>query len=198
MTGQIMYRLLTVNDAERYHRIRMECLRSHPGNFGDSYEEQLNIKATRFTKELTEKDSESFWYGAFHGNVLIGITGFIQQKRSKTKHRGDLVQVYVNPHYTHRGIGRALIKLTLDKAFNTATIEHILLSVVYSNDKAIALYKDFGFVQYGFIENYFKSNNVYSAQVFMVLSRYNSKNLHGAQKEKALNEFLQKLRTALN
>lgn len=196
--SQISYRLLTLEDAESYHSIRLECLKNYPENFGDSYEEELLISDSRFRQELTQQNNHSFWYGAFDAGKLIGISGFIQQKRMKTKHRGDLVQVYVNPGFANRGIGSRLIQLTIDKAFESASVEKILLSVVYSNDKAIALYKKFGFVQYGFIENYFKKNDTYSSQVFMALSRHVYSNLERVQKEQVFNEFLLKLRMSLN
>lgn len=198
MTNQISYRLLTVSDAEGYHHARLECLKNHPDSFGDTFEEELNIEVSRFIKELTEENNHSFWYGAFDANKLIGISGFIQQKRIKTKHRGDLVQVYVYPAFTNQGIGRRLVKLTIDKAFENVEIEQILLSVVHSNDKAITVYKKFGFIEYGFIENYFKKDGAYSSQLFMVLPRHDHKNLHRIQKEQTFNDFLLKLRSLYN
>ena len=198
MSHQIAYRLLTIHDAERYHRIRLECLQNHPGHFGSTYEEELDLEAARFIKELTEVNNHSFWFGAFDADKLIGIAGFIQQKRMKTRHRGDLVQVYVDPSFTHKGIGKQLVALTIDKAFENADIEQILLSVVESNNKAIALYKKLGFVERGFIENYFKKDGAYSSQVFMVLPKHDLKSSDRKGKEQNFNEFLLKLRSLYN
>ena len=198
MSNHIVYRLLTIHDAERYHQIRLECLRNHPDHFGSTYEEEMDIETTRFIKELTEENNHSFWFGAFDAEKLVGIAGFVQQKRLKTRHRGELVQVYVHPSMTHKGIGKELLTLTIDQAFSNTEIEQIFLSVVESNNKAVALYKKFGFVECGFIENYFKKDGIYSSQVFMVLPKLDFKDFGNNWKERTFNEFLLKLRSLYN
>lgn len=171
MVQDVVYRLLTPHDAEGYHKARLQCLRYYADYFGDSYEEELVIGTTRFMKEFVSDESCSFLYGAFSAKTLIGTCGFLQQKRIKTRHRGDLVQLYIDPSFAGGGIGSKLVQLTIEKAFENSVIDQILLSVVYSNSKAIGLYKKFGFVQYGLIENYFKKDNKSSSQLFMVLTR---------------------------
>jgi ribosomal protein S18 acetylase RimI-like enzyme len=170
---QIVYRLLNSTDRERYRRVRLECLTNYPDYFGDSYEEEINADPSKFEKTFLLGSDHSFLYGAFSQGILIGISGFIHQKRIKTGHRGDLVQVYVDPSFSGQGIGSRLIELTIAKAFDNIFINQILLSVVRSNDRAIKLYKEFGFVKYGVVENYFKVANRSWAQVFMALTRQN-------------------------
>src|SRR5690242_18306876 len=132
MGRKIVYRLLTVPDAAGYHSIRLECLKNYPNNFGDTYEEEQRISSSRFLSELSQKQNHSFWYGAFDDQQMVGIAGFIQEKRLKTRHRGSLVQVYTSPSHSNMGIGNSLIKLTIEKAFENPEIEQILLSVVYT------------------------------------------------------------------
>jgi len=192
MGRKILYRLLTVQDAASYHSIRLECLKNYPNNFGDTYEEEQRISSSRFLSELSQKQNHSFWYGAFDDQQLVGIAGFIQEKRLKTRHRGSLVQVYTSPSHSNMGIGNSLIKLTIEKAFENPEIEQILLSVVYTNEKAISLYKRFGFAEYGLIEDYFKSGEVYSSQLFMTLKRYDRPGLYKSKKEQLFKEFATK------
>ena len=198
MSDEVKYRLLAAEDAERYHSLRLECLRNNPGNFGDSLEEELEVKTSRFKAELNQEKGVSFWYGAFSAGRLIGISGFIQQRRTKARHRGDLIQVYTSPGFANRGIGSALVKLTVEKAFSKPEIEQILLSAVQSNEKAIALYKKLGFVEYGSIENYFKKDGVYSSQLFMALWKNEAARLHQIQKENAYKQFALRLRLLFN
>lgn len=181
--SEINFRLLDSNDQEGYRRIRLECLTNYPEYFGDSYEEEINTDPTKFEKVFISNDDHSFLYGAFSKSTLIGISGFIQQKRLKTRHRGDLVQVYVAPSFSGQGIGSRLIQLTIAKAFEIVVINQILLSVVLSNHHAIRLYKKFGFVQCGVIVNYFKLADHSWSQVFMALTKQgyiNNKNLEGS------------------
>jgi RimJ/RimL family protein N-acetyltransferase len=193
MINNIDYRLLTHCDAASYQGLRLECLRNHPENFGDTLEEALEADASLFSTGLKDRNSCSFWFGAFFENKLIGISGFRQQKRTKTKHRGDLIQVYTSPAYEGRGVATNLLRLTIDKAFQDERIEQIVLSVVYSNERAISLYGKFGFVQYGFLKDYFKKDRVYSSQLFMVVSRGDHEKLDRFQKEKAFHNFAAKL-----
>ena len=170
---RIIYRLLNSTDRERYRRVRLECLANYPDYFGDSYEEEINGDPSKFEKTFLLGDDHSFLYGAFSQGILIGISGFIHQKRIKAGHRGDLVQVYVDPSFSGQGIGSRLIELTIAKAFDNIFINQVLLSVVRSNDRAIKLYQKFGFVKYGVVENYFRMANRSWAQVFTALTKQN-------------------------
>ena len=174
----IKFRLLDAKDRESYRQIRLESLTNFPEFFGDTYEEEINATALKFDKALKSSDGNSFLMGAFSEDTLIGICGFILDGRMKTSHRGDLVQVYVDPSFSGQGIGSELLKFTIDKAFENGWIDQILLSVVYTNERAINLYKKHWFVSYGMLENYFKWGENNWAQLFMVLTRkeYSGKN----------------------
>lgn len=167
----INFRLLDSKDRESYRQIRLECLTNYPEFFGDTYEEEINAHTLRFDKALRSSDSVSFLMGAFSEDSLIGISGFIQDGRMKASHRGDLVQVYIDPSFSRHGIGSELVGLTIAKAFENKLIDQLLLSVVYTNEKAINLYKKYGFVPYGKLENYFKQGDNSWDQLFMVLTR---------------------------
>jgi ribosomal protein S18 acetylase RimI-like enzyme len=168
--AQIDFRLLKACDLDDYRTLRLECLTNYPDYFGDSYEEEVSA-TNKFYKTLRTNENNSFLYGAFSENRLIGISGFTQDGRMKTRHRGDLVQVYVNPSFSGKGIGKTLIKLTVEKAFENALIDQIHLSVVSTNKNAISLYEKFGFVQFSILENYFKKGNTSWSQAFMLLTR---------------------------
>src|SRR5512143_3165185 len=108
----INFRLLDSKDRESYRQIRLECLTNYPEFFGDTYEEEINAHTLRFDKALRSSDSVSFLMGAFSDDSLIGISGFIQDGRMKASHRGDLVQVYIDPSFSRHGIGSELVRLT--------------------------------------------------------------------------------------
>ena len=110
--------------------------------------------------------------GAFTDyNKMAGICGLVRDLRSKTRHRGEIVQMYVDPSFAGQGIGKTLLRLTVEKTFQNAEIEQIILSVVYTNDKAIKLYERLGFIEYGKLENYFKTGTRYFAQLFLSLAK---------------------------
>lgn len=96
--------------------------------------------------------------------------------RQKTNHRGELVQMYVSPKHNGKGIGRQLIKLTVQKAFDNPNIEQITLGVADKNNKAKQLYEEIGFKKYGKLENYFKTENKSITRCFMCLNKFDYHN----------------------
>lgn len=171
MNFEIEYRVLASGDREIYRQLRLDCLRDNPDYFGTTYEEEEQGEVLRYDNALKATDTKDFLYGAFHKGILIGICGFTQERRMKSSHRGEIHQMYVKPAYTGQGIGTKLLQVTLDKAFKDHLLEHVILGVVNTNEKALNIYRKFGFVQYGHFQNYFKNRDKYWAFVFMALTK---------------------------
>lgn len=167
----VVIRQLGKDDSSSYRQIRAECLQRFPDNFGSTFEEESRIKQLKFESYLLEENADNFMFGAFNEDELIGICGFLRETRNKTKHRGDIVQMYVNPMFAGQGIGNKLLTATIQKAFENGEIEQITLSVVAENASANKAYEKIGFVEYGRLPNYFKQGERYWTQRFMVLER---------------------------
>ena len=96
---QIDYRKLKSSEAPDFRRVRLECLKKFPESFGTLYEDEVG-KAKLYFEELIEQDSaDVFFFGAFAGDDLIGIAGFVRGERTKTRHRGEIAAMYVNPGF---------------------------------------------------------------------------------------------------
>jgi ribosomal protein S18 acetylase RimI-like enzyme len=171
MNSNITYKPLTATDKEQYRKIRLECLQKYPQNFGSLYEDEKTSNNLKFDKIITENNGTDFLYGAFDGENLVGICGAIKESRTKTKHTSEISHMYVQTAYSGKGIGSALVQLTIEKIFSNNTVEQIILGVVQSNVQAIKLYQNAGFVQYGLFENYYKFDNKYESLVLMILKR---------------------------
>lgn len=169
---EIFYRLLAPDDLAGYRRIRISCLEQYPDNFGTTPLEEKNAAVLKLNHSITRPDSCNFTMGAFNAdNQLIGICGFLAETRQKTKHRGEVVQMFVDPAFKGLGIGRTLLQKVIDQAFGSGQIEQIILSAVFENKKAIKLYEQAGFIEYGRLQNYFKSGTGYTTQSFFVLNK---------------------------
>ena len=170
--NKIFYRQLTITDCDEYRRIRLECLKQYPDNFGSTYEEELNAQSLKLDNAIKGTDKGNFAMGAFTAsNKLIGICGLVRELRLKTRHRGEIVQMYIDPAFARQGIGKTLLQLSIENAFQDTETEQIILSVVYTNDKAVKLYKQLGFIEYGRLENYFKIDTRYFTQLFLCLTK---------------------------
>jgi len=169
---KIFYRQLGPTDYTEYRRTRLACLHLFPGYFGSTCEEEFKAGSLKLDKAIKASDKSNFAMGAFtSGADLIGICGFVTDMRLKTRHRGEIVHVFVDPRFEGNGIGRKLLQLTINKAFQNTEIEQIILGVVFTNEKAVTLYKQLGFVEYGRLENYFKMGSQHITQLFLRLAK---------------------------
>ncbi len=166
---RIVYRKLQPADAASYRALRLASLQSSPDNFGSTYAEESK-KPTLFFEALIEKGSqESFMFGAFDESRLIGIAGFIRFASPKIRHRGEIVQVYVDPAYRGQKVGEHLLRELVENAFQLEGIEQIELDVIADNSAATRLYAKLGFEAIGVQRNYFKDGQRYWHQQFMQL-----------------------------
>ena len=130
---EIFFRQLVLEDLAAYRRIRIECLEHYPHNFGTTPAEEINSKTLKLDKAITQPDNCNFAIGVFNAHQkLIGICGFLAETREKTKHRGEVVQMFVDPAYKGQGIGKALLQQVTEKAFSSGLIEQIILSAVFT------------------------------------------------------------------
>ena len=166
-------KLLNRNEFALYKKIRLECMKTYPDNFSTTYEEEANYKTLKLSHIFSDEKTNDFIFGAFIENELVGICGFVHETKIKTKHRGEITQMFVKPNFSKQQIGTKLLQAAIDKAFSNNTIEQINLTVIASNEKAVSLYKKVGFIRYGICENFYKDENNYWAETFMFLTRDN-------------------------
>lgn len=169
---QISYRKLIPGDETAYRRLRLECLKNFPDKFGSGYEEEAKASKLKFEAFIENQSAVNFMFGAFapDGN-LIGIVGFIRGAREKTRHRGEVVQMYVDPKFGGQGIGSRLLRELINAAFKLKDMESLELTVVANNTSAVKLYEKLGFKVFGVQKNYFKAGDKYWNQMFMQLLR---------------------------
>jgi RimJ/RimL family protein N-acetyltransferase len=165
----IIIRKLQPHESTIYREVRLACLKNVPQFFGSSYEEEI-LNPKFFFEAYIETDSpDHVMFGAFDAERLIGITGFNRMARKRASHRGELVQVYVEPGYRGQNLGERLLQYVLDYAFTQEGIEQVQLSVIASNQTAIRLYEKLGFKSFGVQPHYFKVEDGYLDQQFMQL-----------------------------
>lgn len=167
----IVFRLLNKNEHARYRTIWLECLKNHPANFGPDLADESRRSTHKLSHAFGDEPGSDFVCGAFSGEALIGICGFIRETMPKTRHRGHITQMYVSPPAAGKGAGKGLLQAAIAQAFADPAIEQITLTVVSTNKSAIAIYEKAGFKKYGVLENCIKNETGYADDVLMVLTR---------------------------
>jgi RimJ/RimL family protein N-acetyltransferase len=165
----IVIRKLQPHESKVYREIRLACLKNASAYFGSTYEEEILNPKLKFETFIENDSPDHFIFGAFDVEKLIGITGFTRMNRKRDRHRGELVQVYLDANYRGQNIGEKLIRSVVKYAFTMDGLEQIQLSAIASNQSAIKLYEKVGFRTFGVQPRYFKVGNEYVDQQFMQL-----------------------------
>ena len=163
------YRQLVLNDYEQYNKIRSHALDTVPEAFASTNEAEIDNRKERFTNLVTHQFN--FITGAFDGEVLVGMVGFVKEERIKLKHKGLIWGMFVDKSKQGLGIGSKLIKIAINKAFEIDELKQINLSVVATNTSAVKLYEKTGFVFYGLEKDALSVNNQFFDEYLMVRYR---------------------------
>ena len=91
----------------------------------------------------------SLWLVAEDNGTVAGYVG-----SQSVLGEADMMNIAVAPDFRRRGIGRQLVK-RLISALNDRGTHVLLLEVRASNEAAISLYEELGFVQVGRRPNYY-------------------------------------------
>ncbi len=166
---QIIIRKLGPHESAIYREIRLACLKNASDYFGSTYEEEASNPRLKFENFIENGSPDNFMFGAFDHDRLIGITGFKRMERERDRHRGEVVQVYVDASYRGQNVGETLIRSVIEQGFTLEGIEQVQLSAIAHNEKAIKLYEKIGFRTFGIQTNYFKIGDTYTDQCFMQL-----------------------------
>jgi RimJ/RimL family protein N-acetyltransferase len=161
-------RQLNSQDAGKYLNIRLEALQKNPEAFASSYQEEKNQSVEKYINRF-QSPQESITFGAFVEFELVGVVTLVKEKALKLRHRANIVAMYVTPEKRGYGIGKALIKKTIQKAKRIAGIEQIYLTVVTTNESARKLYSTIGFEVFGTEKRALKFDNTYFDEDHMVL-----------------------------
>ncbi|MAG93477.1 MAG: GNAT family N-acetyltransferase [Planctomycetaceae bacterium] len=80
--------------------------------------------------------------------AVIGLLDFECGQRRRIAHRGVL-GLTVHSQYQSRGVGNALLQALIDWAEANPSVDKLALSVAPANERALCLYRKFGFLEEG-------------------------------------------------
>lgn len=166
----MQYRILTSEDAETFHKLRLQGLQETPIAFSSSYEEERDRDLSLVASRLEPTETGAV-FGALDGSNLIGVTGVQRETHTKLAHKAWLWGVYVAPEQRRRGIGRKLILRTLDHAFSRFGVRQVNLGVNTASLAAKSLYEALGFVSFGLERDFQFVNGEFYDEEHMVCRR---------------------------
>ena len=111
-------------------------------------------------KRLTHNDDTQHALVATVAGEVVGNLGLTRFTRPRRAHAGEL-GMGVRDDWQGKGVGSALLAAALDLADNWLGLRRIELQVHADNERAIALYRKFGFEAEGTHRAYAMRNGVY-------------------------------------
>ncbi|PHM69267.1 GNAT family N-acetyltransferase [Xenorhabdus kozodoii] len=136
---EIIIRAIEPEDAEHYQRIF-----SHPDVYSNTLQRPCpSNEMWRERLKLNTQEGGIDFVAEVDGKVVgtIGLFTYTNPRRRHTVNIG----LGVDATYFGKGVGSKLVAFVIDYAFNWLGCIRIELEVFVDNEKAIALYKKFGF-----------------------------------------------------
>lgn len=109
----------------------------------------------------------SLLLSAWDKDELVAI-GSVNELSGRFSHRVEY-GISVKKNYWRKGIAREITKQLINFAKENEVITVIQLQVSAENERAISLYKNFGFKEIGIYEKFFKINQNYYDAILMNL-----------------------------
>lgn len=114
---------------------------------GDEYQFSLDDMSQRVT-DMQASHNSVFLVARSSDLQVAGMFLLFGGTLSRMRHTGKL-EVLVAESHRGRGVGRALLTAGLEWAMENPVLEKVGLSVFSDNERALALYRAFGFEQEG-------------------------------------------------
>ena len=113
-------------------------------------------KEREYLKSFTDSDKQLYLV-AEENNEIVGTAVFSGFSKARLSHRAE-ISISVKKSMWGNHIGTRFMERIIDFAKNTAHTEIISLEVRSDNERAISLYRRFGFEKIGTFDGYMKVN----------------------------------------
>lgn len=141
-------RILGRDDATLFSELRREVTRENAVPMGLTFEEELTRTLEGFQAQLSSQAPNAV-FGCFAADALVATAAVSRLGQfASSHHKMVMWGVFTSPRHRRQGIGRQVVGAALQHAFRNGVCR-VNLQVYVPNEPAIALYKAFGFVEYG-------------------------------------------------
>jgi ribosomal protein S18 acetylase RimI-like enzyme len=139
--------LLSPSDAAPYRTLMLQGYELAADAFTSTAEERAVEPESWWVKRIADPDSAAF--GALEGGRLVGTVALAFSSKPKTRHKAQVIGMYVDPASRRSGAARDLLAAAIDHARHRAGTLLLTLTVTEGNDAAIGLYRSAGFQEFG-------------------------------------------------
>ena len=159
--------LLDPSYAKDYRSLLLEAYASSPDAFTSTPDERALEPESWWMKRLDVHLGESLVIGAFAKGALVGTVALEFSARTKTRHKAQVMAMYVQAASRGQGIARRLLECLMWHAQNRPFLKVLTLTVTQGNLPAESLYGSFGFKVFGVEPMAIASGGEFLAKVHM-------------------------------
>jgi RimJ/RimL family protein N-acetyltransferase len=160
---------LSASDVPRYRELMLYAYAAAPDAFVSTPEERAAEPESWWLRRAVDPTGLSVAFGAFHEEGLVGTVTLEFSAKPKTRHKAQLIGMFVYESYRGRGAGAALVQAALACARARSEVRVITLTVTEGNAPAIGLYERCGFRPFGVEPMAIATPEGYKAKVHMWL-----------------------------
>ena len=143
---EVSFRRLIPADAATYRALRLEGLRLSSRAFQSTLEEESALTLDAYSARLM--NAENATIGAFADGTLVGIGTILRETRTRIRHRGEIVGMYVAPSARGTRVASGIMERLIAHARDLG-LRHLGLELAADNAPARRLYERCGFREYG-------------------------------------------------
>ncbi len=144
-------RKATVEDASGIAFVHVRSWQvAYRGHMPDEFLDGLDVeKRTNMWRELTQDPDKIIFVAADREGNIVGFSALGPSRDADANpNTAEVAAIYVHPEKWKKGIGRALLCVSLDQV-RKCKFDQITLWVLEANQRARSFYESFGFVQDG-------------------------------------------------
>ena len=167
----VAIRPLAPEDLGAYKALRDAMLAAHADAFTSDAATEGARPAHHYLSRLglDRPEGGHFMLGAFSGTELVGAVSCERDPRIKVRHLAHMTAMMVRDDLHGRGIGRALLAASIERARAADGLERLTINVTSTNTRALQLYEYGGFRRYGRLEHAIKVDGSYHHKDHLVL-----------------------------
>lgn len=140
---------LLPHQALAYRALMLQAYALAPDAFTSTPEERAQAPESFWVQRVADPLGLSVVWGAWSGDQLVGALTLEASAREKTRHKAQLLGMYVAAAARGQGLGRALLDAAIAHAQTQPCLLRLHLTVTEGNAPALRLYQAAGFVAYG-------------------------------------------------
>ncbi|HYC34443.1 MAG TPA: N-acetyltransferase [Candidatus Paceibacterota bacterium] len=167
MNPELEISLLTPENWQECHEIKLRALRCDPASFGESYDQEAARTEGDIRIQLNDPYCRVYVARIDKKPVALVVAMLLVPKH--VIHMARLGYVFTDPEFRRLGIGEKLLAYVINDLKQNPVTTRVALSVGADKTAARKLYEKLGFKEFGFAHNEMRVDGKYIDQVHMEL-----------------------------